>query len=266
MLGDRASLHAKSPIISISPDASLLDAIDLMSSRGIRRVRVSRDGEHLFTTIDAIIRLLSEMSKLFTDDRSLRQVRIGSTNLVKPPVIKGDYTVRETAKIMSNSNVDFAVIMGEELESIITVTDLMDSVEEGELDVPVLEYASRRYPTIGVSSKLIDAVKLMSTFRVRSVLATDGEMILGSVSSRHILKLISKYGFSILGDDIESSVKPIRAFAEPSSTLGNVIRLMRLTGSEVAVLNIGTHVVGVVDEARVISGIAGISEPGNRMA
>ncbi|MCE4599534.1 MAG: CBS domain-containing protein [Desulfurococcales archaeon] len=267
MLEDPASIHAKSPILSISPDSSLLDAINLMVARGVRRLRVARAGEYTFTTVDSIIRILSEMSKLFTDDRSLRQVRIGSTNLVEPPVVGGDYTIRDIAGVMLKSNVDFVVVTGREYDAIMTVVDIIDAIDEKELDEPALNYASRRYPMVKAGLKLIDAVKMMSSFRVRSVLVVDDEgNVLGAISSKQILKMVSNYGFNILGDDLESSVKPVRAFADPGSTLGTVAKLMRQTGSEIAVLNVGKHVLGIINEFGVLTGISGIDRQGMSMA
>jgi CBS domain-containing protein len=104
-----------------------------------------------------------------------------------------EITVNRAAEIMIGERVRLLVTKKNEmLVGIVTATDLLYHFSKVSKDIPIKYDLSRDVKSLDVSKNFLDAAKLMIEKRIGSVVITEGELKLGIVTERDLLKVLSK--------------------------------------------------------------------------
>ena len=109
------------------------------------------------------------------------------------PVVGMDCTATEMIHRMTRGGLGLIVICdGERIEGIVTDGDLRRAMESRQAEffnIKAIDIASRSPKSINVNAKLIDAEKMMTQYKVNSLLATDDEGRLQGVIQIYDIKL-----------------------------------------------------------------------------
>ena len=109
------------------------------------------------------------------------------------PVVGMDCTATEMIHRMTRGGLGLIVICdGEHIEGIVTDGDLRRAMESRQSDffnIKAIDIATRSPKSINVNAKLIDAEKMMTQYKVNSLLATDSEGRLQGVIQIYDIKL-----------------------------------------------------------------------------
>jgi arabinose-5-phosphate isomerase len=109
------------------------------------------------------------------------------------PIVGMDCTATEMIHRMTRGGLGLIVIcQGERIEGIVTDGDLrraMESLKAEFFSIKAIDIATRSPKSINVNAKLIDAEKMMTQYKVNSLLATDDEGRLQGVIQIYDIKL-----------------------------------------------------------------------------
>ena len=109
------------------------------------------------------------------------------------PVVGMDCTATEMIHRMTRGGLGLIIICdGEHIEGIVTDGDLRRAMESRQSDffnIKAIDIATRSPKSINVNAKLIDAEKMMTQYKVNSLLATDSEGRLQGVIQIYDIKL-----------------------------------------------------------------------------
>ena len=109
------------------------------------------------------------------------------------PVVGMDCSATEMIHRMTRGGLGLIVICdGEKIEGIVTDGDLrraMESRQSEFFNIKAIDIATRSPKTVSVDAKLIDAEKMMTRYKVNSLLATDAEGRLQGVIQIYDIKL-----------------------------------------------------------------------------
>jgi len=172
-----------SPVASITSDVPVLEASEIMRSKGIKRLVVG-DGKRLFglVTQTDITRGLTSLwpSKDIVD--------IMSTNVV---TVNVSVTVAQAARIMSSRNISCVVVMHrDEAAGIMTEKDVLKRVVALHRDpgtTPVAEVMSRPLVTSPPDHSILCISRMMDRMRIHRLVVKENKQVCGIVSQTDIL-------------------------------------------------------------------------------
>lgn len=103
-------------------------------------------------------------------------------------------TLFQIAKMMEQSGIGAVMVKkNDDLSGIITDRDFAIKVatQSLSLDTPVDKVASYPLQTINTSESIVAAAKAMTTKKIRKLAATDGEKIVGIITSTDLVNLLA---------------------------------------------------------------------------
>ncbi len=252
-LSDPVAVHARYIVYGVPGDASLGEVVEVMADRGVRRLRVYIGSGYAYVTVGGIVYTIDSIRS----SERLSRLKATLLPLEYPPVVDGSVTVREAARVMAGRGTSFIEVTAGGETGVFTVSDLLRSIEPGELDEPVVAVMSPGYPSVEPSSRLLDAVHQMRLHGVDSVLVMYEDEIAGIIDSRTLLEALSLRGFGVLGEPVYREAERVRCILGASQSLGEAAAMMASTGSSVCVVTVRGYIVGVVDEAILLEAVAG---------
>jgi len=177
-----------SPVVSIAPDVPVLEASEIMRSRGIKRLAVG-DGRRLLglVTQTDITRGLTSLwpSKAVAD--------IMSTTVV---AVNVSVTVAQAARTMSSRNISCVVVMHrEEAVGIMTEKDVLKRVVALHRDpgtTPVAEVMSRPLVTSAPDHSILCISRMMDRMRIHRLVVKENKQVCGIVSQTDILDALRR--------------------------------------------------------------------------
>lgn len=172
-----------SPVVSIPPEAPVLQASEIIRSKGIKRLVVG-DGRRLLglVTQTDITRGLTSLwpSKNVAD--------IMSTNVV---TVNVSITVAQAARMMSSQNISCVVVMHrEEAVGIMTEKDVLKRVVALHRDpgtTPVAEVMSRPLVTSTPDHSILCVSRMMDRMHIHRLVVKENKQVCGIVSQTDIL-------------------------------------------------------------------------------
>jgi CBS domain-containing protein len=175
-------------VVSIPPDAPVLEAGEILRSKGIKRLAVG-DGKRLFglVTQTDITRGLASLwpSKDVAD--------IMSANVV---AVNVSVTVAQAARIMSSRNISCVVVTHrDKAVGIMTEKDVLKRVVALHRDhgtTPVAEVMSRPLVTSPPDHSILCISRMMDRMRIHRLVVKEDEHVCGIVSQTDILDALRK--------------------------------------------------------------------------
>jgi len=252
-LRDSARVYARAAVYGVAGDTVLPDVIGIMAERYVRRLRIYIGGGYGYVTSYVILSTIDNIR----DPRKLVNIKAMLLPLYYPPTVPGDTMMGTCASIMLSNDVDFLEVDMDGLKGILTVTDIIRSIDVGEIDKPALIDAHSNYPKVHPRDRLWDAVKKIRIYQVDSILVSTDESIVGVVDSRSIMEAIDSGGFEVLDKPVYRVARQVRCIADPNASVSEVASMMARTGSSICIIVARGYLVGVVDEISILEMISG---------
>jgi CBS domain-containing protein len=177
-----------SPVVSIAPDVPVLEASEILRSKGIRRLVVG-DGKQLFglVTQTDITRGLTSLWP------SKDVVDIMSTNVV---TVNASVTVAQAARLMTSRNISCVVVMHrDEAVGIMTEKDVLKRVVALHRDpgtTPVPEVMSRPLVTSSPDHSILCVSRTMDRMRIHRLAVKENKQVCGIISQTDILDALRR--------------------------------------------------------------------------
>ena len=188
-----------SPLLTITPDRPMLDANHLMETNHVRHLCIS-DGEEIVGMIS-----VRDLARYFIDSEGgpIRNL----DNVFRPlsvlralmqttmETIVRERTVQEAAQLMAEKRIgSLLVLEAGDMVGIVTETDLVRKVIAADLpasSTSVGNVMSAPLIPIDVDDSARDASQLMAEKRIRHLAVTEGNKIVGLLSLRDLVKVVS---------------------------------------------------------------------------
>ena len=188
-----------SPLLTITPDRPMLDASHLMEMNHVRYLCVSDK--------DEIVGIISmrDLARYFVDseggpirdlDGVYRPLGVLMRTLIETiETIASERTVLEAAQTMAEKQIgSLLVIEAGEMVGIVTETDLVRKVIASHLPASSTSVRSvMNYPLIqiDINCTVREASRLMAKERIRHLAVTEDNKVVGLVSLRDLIKMVS---------------------------------------------------------------------------
>ena len=119
-----------SPPLTVSPEDSLENAIDLLQKHNIRELPVVEHGKLIGIVTDRDLREIAPSYPVFRDQQEIRhylqKLKVASAMTVDPWVVSPDTPLVEAARLLQTYRIgSLPVVQGNELVGIISVTDFL---------------------------------------------------------------------------------------------------------------------------------------------
>ena len=177
-----------SPVISIAPDVPVLDASELIRSKGIKRLVVG-DGKRLFglvTQTDITRGLISLWLSKNVADIMSKDVTTANASV----------TVAEAARIMTSRNISCIVVMNhDEAVGIMTEKDVLKRVvalHRNPNTTAVQDVMSRPLVTSPPDHSILCVSRTMDRMRIHRLVVKENKQVCGIVSQTDILDALRR--------------------------------------------------------------------------
>jgi CBS domain-containing protein len=185
-----------SPLLTITPDRPMLDASHLMEANHVRYLCVS-DEEEIVGVVS-----VRDLARYFVDSeggplRDLDNVYRPLSVLMHTTIetVASERTVLEAAQIMAEKRIgSLLVLEAGEMVGIMTETDVVRKVIASHLPASSTRVGSvMNYPLIqiDINHTVRDASRLMAEKRIRHLTVTEDSKVVGLLSVRDLVKMVS---------------------------------------------------------------------------
>ena len=184
------------PLITIGPNRPMLDASHLMETKKVRHLAVAEGHEVLgVISVRDLVRHFVEAEggpvQALTD--VYRPLSVLMNRAIE--TITSDQTARTAAQRMTEKHIGALFVMeADELVGIVTEADLVRKLLANQLDpetVRVGALMNSPLIDIDINRTIRDASDLMAAKRVRHLAVTEQEKVLGVLSIRDLVKMVS---------------------------------------------------------------------------
>lgn len=178
------------PIVTIYEDNTIEQAASRILDLHVRRLPVVDKNKKLV----GIITILDILSAIARGDGSRTQVK---TIMTKNVVACSSFDTIETAldKMKMSKRGGIPIIDNQKAVGIITEKDIAKNFDNIKFRKTLEEIMIRKPLVMKVSQTAYDALKLMSSSRMRSFPVVDGETVSGIITARDILTILAKNNF-----------------------------------------------------------------------
>ncbi len=131
----RVRERMSSPPVTIGPEESLQNAIDLLRKRNIRELPVVQHGKLVGIVTDRDLKEISPSYPLFRDPEEiqffLRNMKVAAAMTADPLIVSPEHTLVGAAKMLQTYRINsLPVVDNGELVGIISVTDILKAFIE----------------------------------------------------------------------------------------------------------------------------------------
>jgi CBS domain-containing protein len=211
------------PVLTVPPTASAREVVGLMSGKGIGSVVVKGNGQPMgiVTERDILAKVVGPGHPL--DNFSAADI-MNSQLIQLPP----ETPVKAGAKAMIARKGRLLVPDEGELQGIVTASDLVRALAEvGTPELPPIERAmTRRVFSVLGSGTLMEAIRLMTDWRIGSVLVMRDNQPYGIFTERDLLNRVLTQKVQFLEPIGPFASRPL-IVARPHQTLLEATQLMR---------------------------------------
>jgi CBS domain-containing protein len=185
-----------SPVLTTTPDLSMLDASHLMESNQIRHLCISDKDEIVgIVSIRDLVRYFvdSEGGPIHDLDNVYRPLSV--LMHTAPETIASERTVLEAAQTMAEKRIgSLLVLEAGEMVGIVTETDVVRKVIAARLlasSTSVGTVMNCPLIQIDINHTVRDASRLMAEKRIRHLLVAEDNKVVGLLSVRDLVKMVS---------------------------------------------------------------------------
>jgi CBS domain-containing protein len=199
---------------TLDVNSTLKDAVNLMTTTGVRRVPVTVAG-NIIGVISARTVIKEALGKQNWAEEKL-------SDIAKPAIsVDPETSFREAAKLMVRLGIGSLIVKG---QGIVTERDLAKIIPR--VNIPAMAIGSSNVLTLNSDSLVTDAAKLMVSLGISHIPVISGSDIIGVVSLRDVLKALNENTMSNkLGDLIG---KQQLVYADEDATVADVANLITM--------------------------------------
>jgi len=182
----RVSERMSSPVDTIAPDVSVLEADQIMEANCVRRLPVVEDGRlvGIVTQTDITRGLISLNSLRYVSDVMTKQVAS----------VQAEATAIEAARLMSSSNISCVVVMHrQDVAGILTEKDVLKRVvalHKDPAQTLVADVMSLPVVTVPPTCSILSASKKMETMHFHRLLVAEDKAVCGIVTQTDIMRAV----------------------------------------------------------------------------
>ncbi|MHC1740238.1 MAG: CBS domain-containing protein [Anaerolineaceae bacterium] len=256
-----------SPVVSVSPETNLTEARTIMDERQIRALPVVKEGKLVgIITKRGLLRL--DLSILETDsvvkNVELAEETVGEVMSLNPITLDPGMLLPKAARMMLENKITaLPVVEDGKLVGILTNSDLLRFIlsEFASLnkDIRVKDYMTDEVVTIDEETTLLEAHRLMSTKRIRSLPVMENKKLMGLVTRTDLMssdpsRLVTPTNQEILLKLLTLPVKKVMSkkvlSISPEAEITTAARLLLENKIHVlVVLNAEKKLLGVLTES-----------------
>ncbi|NLF52462.1 MAG: CBS domain-containing protein [Leptolinea sp.] len=185
-----------SPVTTISPETSLLDARQIMDAKKIRALPVLIEGKMVgIVTRRGLLRTdipaLSE--RAWSTDLDLKGAEVSGIMTKNPITVPDSGPLPKAARVMLENKITAIPVVdaNRKMVGIITTSDIFRFVQaelpELKENLVVKDYMTSRVVTLDPDDSLLEAHRVMGLERIRSMPVVDDEQLLGIVTRTDLL-------------------------------------------------------------------------------
>ncbi len=180
---------ASRPVIAVDADTPALQALKLMDAHGISCVLVSRNAEP--------VGILTERDVVFTANWLIGQPSLRLGEVMSKPVLatSAAVTPSEARQLFQENEVRHLVVLGPRMEisGLFTLTDLVKALKDEVFQehCRVANLMSRRVLGVAPQATARQALALMASQALSSVVVADAGRPIGMFSARDVVKLVA---------------------------------------------------------------------------
>jgi len=185
-----------SPVTTISPETSLLDARQIMDAKKIRALPVLIEGKLVgIVTRRGLLRTdipaLSE--RAWSTDLDLKGAEVSGIMTKNPITVPDSGPLPKAARVMLENKITAIPVVdaNRKMVGIITTSDIFRFVQaelpELKENLVVKDYMTSRVVTLDPDDSLLEAHRVMGLERIRSMPVVDDEQLLGIVTRTDLL-------------------------------------------------------------------------------
>jgi CBS domain-containing protein len=185
-----ASEIMSTSLITIDANDSVRNALRLMEKKNVSRllVRKNKVVVGMLTERDLAERLGSEKERKLSD----AHIHVSSCYSKKLVAVEKDTDVKRIAELMLENKISSVAIIDEEkVVGIVTKTDLLKLFENSE--EPVEKIMTKSVRRIELGSRLLEARRMMRNYKIKRLLVTDKNKLVGIVTESDIAKALGLF-------------------------------------------------------------------------
>jgi CBS domain-containing protein len=180
-------------VVTINPDATMLEAAKVMGANRIGRLIVETEGEFV-----GIITERDLLSKVLAKGKDPELVRVKDAMSSPLITIRSKATIKEAAQTMISEKGRLAVYQEEQLVGVITASDLIKSLpDSAETSMKIDDVMTKNVITAHSNTSVEEIAKLMGVERIGSVIVTKGGKPFGIFTERDLLTTFLARGKSL---------------------------------------------------------------------
>ncbi|RLG50609.1 MAG: hypothetical protein DRN96_07260 [Thermoproteota archaeon] len=179
--------YMSQPVITIDKSALVSEAFELMEKHSISHVVVTRGGKPF--AVVTLRDLVDRLASLKTAQAALSKIRVVSVCSEGLVSVSPKTSLKRAAREMLERDMSsLAVMDGEELVGILTLTDVLKACVE--CSKPVREGVVESIASVKTSSTLLHVRKLMFAWDLKALAVIEGEQLVGLVTEREVARAL----------------------------------------------------------------------------
>ena len=212
-----------SPVISVPPDLSALEASALMESKGIKRLVITQD-QHLVGVVTQtdITRGLISMSPF----RNIADLMTSEVVTVDAAT-----TITEAARVMASRNISCVVLMHrEEAAGIVTEKDILQRVvacNEDATTTPAAEIMSFPVVMVPPTYSVMSATRMMDEMHIHRLVVGRGGQVHGIVTQTDIISAVRRKLEEARAERVQHRLEMGKRFESAMETLAEIQGLVK---------------------------------------
>jgi Predicted transcriptional regulator with C-terminal CBS domains len=272
-----ASFIASKPPVVVNKSSSILEAVELMGSRGLRGLPVVEFNKlvGIVTAMDIVNYLgggsyFNIVTRRYDGNvfKALRDERVSTIMSASPTAVYTSDDISRVLELMIGRGLGFLPVVNHEggVEGVITEHDVVMLLTERKIGVKASEIMTSTIVTVSVEDPLGKAAETMVKHGFRRLVVVSGDVVEGSISAKGFVELFSSgkaYTFlkstninDILETPVSEAVERNYITASEDSDVGEICNLMKETRLNWVLVTRGEEVVGIVTERDILVALA----------
>jgi CBS domain-containing protein len=210
-------------VITISPEASMAQAAEIMGEKHVGSLIVSK-----YDTPVGIVTERDFLSKVVAYEKMPKEEKIETTMSYPLTTIGPTAKIKEAARLMMSKKSRLAVFDSGRIVGVVTASDLIRSLPDvPETEAKVDDFMTKEVVTADEKTPVNKIIKLMSEYRIGSVIITSQGEPFGIFTERDLLSTFLFKGKPLIAEVGREASSPLITTA-PGTSIHRAAALMAL--------------------------------------
>lgn len=247
-LNDPISIYSSAPAITFDPQTTLGEAISTLVVHHKHRILLGR-GFNVIGVVEP-----GDMPRLAANMGSrVWRIRLAEIAKPRPPLVSGDLTVLEAARLMSSLGVSTLLVDLDGVPGVFTAWDVVQAIEHDEILTPIgsaLSDTPYSHPAVSSRASHDHVAGLMESSGRRYALIGPAQSPWGFIGSVRLLEAWAR------GESLERAAQELDVYTPCEAPVSRVAAVMADSWSRVALVTSGWRITGSIDEDYIVKLVA----------